>query len=178
MIIRSVCFIGLLSGPICTLRAQSLTPDDSLRLERLLHGEEEIKLNPSVLEEFRQNFLGTPKVSDDKPWLKFDETLPAVPDVKKKAKLTLHPYTPTTPYNWDPIHERKIDIDKPRWKENILRGIEKATAGAPTPSGISFMQIFTKEFWDRKGKKRKQQTLKALETYGDSLDLYLQSGQH
>lgn len=159
-------------GGVCMLYAQSKMPEDSLRLQRVLKGEGEIRLNPQALKELERNF-GTPQASEDKSWLKFDETLPKVPGVvKKKVKLTLRPYTGYTPYNWDPIHERKIDIDKPTWQENILRGIERMAEGVPAPSGMDFMQIFTKEFWNRKIKKRRARTVEALESYGDSISVH------
>ena len=118
---RLVCLFGLLAGVLCPLCAQDWTPEDSLRLQRLLEGDGEIKLNPQALKELEQSF-GQPKASEEKSWLRFDETLPGLPTEKqKKARLVLRPYTGYTPYNWDPIRQCKIDIDKPTWQENILR---------------------------------------------------------
>ena len=37
-----------------------------------------------------------------------------------------------------------------------------------TGSGNDFMAPFTKEFWDRSGRKRRQRTLLVLSQYGDS----------
>ena len=167
-----VCLFGLLVGLISPLYAQDWTPEDSLRLQRLLEGDGEIKLNPHALEELVRNF-GRPKASEEKPWLEFDETLPHTPSEKeKKSRLVLRPYTGYTPYNWDPIRQCKIDIDKPTWRQNILRGMEQIAAETPPPSGLSFMAIFTKEFWDRKGKKRRAATLEALKAYGDSITVH------
>lgn len=166
---RLVCLFGLLAGLVCPLCAQDWTPEDSLRLRRLLEGDGEIKLNPHALKELERSF-GQPKASEEKSWLWFDETLPHTPTEKqKKARLVLRPYTGYTPYNWDPIRQCKIDIDKPTWQQNILRGIEQMAAGASAPSGHSFMAIFTKEFWNRNIKKRRAATLEALEAYGDSI---------
>ena len=121
---RLVCLFGLLAGVLCPLCAQDWTPEDSLRLRRLLEGDGEIKLNPRALKELEQSF-GQPKASEEKSWLRFDETLPGLPTEKqKKARLVLRPYTGYTPYNWDPIRQCKIDIDKPTWQENILRGLD------------------------------------------------------
>lgn len=162
----------LLTGLTGLLCAQNWTPEDSLRLQRLLEGDGEIKLNPQALKELEHNF-GQPRASEEKSWLEFDETLPYQPTEKeKKARLVLRPYTGYTPYNWDPIRQCKIDIDKPTWKENILRGIEVVTAGIPAPTGMDFMQIFTKEFWNRNIKKRRMATLKALDAYGDSITVH------
>ena len=162
----------LLAGVTCPLCAQDWTPEDSLRLQRLLEGDGDIKLNPNALKELERNF-GQPKASDEKSWLRFDETLPYTPTEKqKKIRLVLRPYTGYTPYNWDPIYQRKIDIDKPTWRENILRGIERMAEGASAPSGHSFMAIFTKEFWNRNIKKRRMATLEALRVYGDSITVH------
>ena len=166
------CQLILWAWMPCALRAQDWTPQDSLRLQRMLDTEGEIKLNPQALKELERSF-GQPQASDDKPWMEFDETLPGVPSEKeKKARMTLYPYSPTTPYNWDPIRQCKIDIDKPRWIDNILRGSEAISAGAPSPSGHSFMEVFTKEFWNRNIKKRRRQTLETLRAYGDSISVH------
>ena len=170
--------LGLLLGWVGVLCAQNWTSADSLRLQRLLEGEGEIKLNPEALRELEQNF-GQPKISEEKPWLKFDETLPmGISEKDKKAKMVLRPYTGYTPYNWDPIRGCKIDIDKPTWKENILRGLDKMLVGAAKPSGLDFMGIFTKEFWNRKIKKRRAATLEALKAYGDSITVYQKEKPH
>lgn len=56
---------------------------------------------------------------ESKPWLEVDETLPAIQGIRpRKVKLTLFPYTANTPYNWDPIRQRKIDIDKNTWRND------------------------------------------------------------
>ena len=166
---RLVCLFGLLAGVLCPLCAQDWTPEDSLRLQRLLEGDGKIKLNPQALKELEQSF-GQPKASEEKSWLRFDETLPATPTEKqKRERLVLRPYTGYTPYNWDPIRQCKIDIDKPTWQENILRGLHMQLVGVSKPSGQDFMAIFTKEFWNRNIKKRRAATLEALRAYGDSI---------
>ena len=166
---RLACLFGLLAGLAGPLCAQDWTPEDSLRLQRLLEGDGEIKLNPRALKELEQSF-GQPKASEEKSWLRFDETLPATPTEKqKRARLVLRPYTGYTPYNWDPIRQCKIDIDKPTWQENLLRGLNMMLVGVSKPSGKDFMAIFTKEFWNRNIKKRRSATLEALRAYGDSI---------
>ena len=172
---RLLCLLGLLAGATGTLCAQHWTPEDSLRLQRMLEGKTEIRLNPEALKELEKNFtIGQPRMSDEKPWLEFDETLPKEAEEvkKKKVRLTLRPYAPNTPYNWDPIRQRRIDIDEPRWKDNLLRGMERMLEGATPPSGHDFMGIFTKEFWNRKIKKRRNATLDALKSYGDSITIH------
>ena len=108
--------IGLLSLVAFPLYAQDWTEEDSLRLHRLLQQEGEIKLNPDALEELNQ-VMGKPKMAEEKPWLEVDETLPAVDGIRpRKIKLTLFPYTANTPYNWDPVRQRKIEVDKNTWR--------------------------------------------------------------
>lgn len=216
-----LCFLGLLGGAFCPLCAQQWTPKDSLSLQRMLGGEDEIRLNPEVLKELELPALpGSPKAADEKPWLQFDNSLPQLPRVhKKKVKLTLYPYTPNTPYNWDPIKGERIKVDENTWRgdsfyklkslhiytnwarrpsdagpresvEQIeatgLRYVPQVRSGSAPgssvwqstggsgPSGIDLMTPFTKDFWNRKGRKRRLRTLEVLKSYGDSLTLHLQ----
>ena len=116
---RKYCtIIGLLLVVVLPVCAQNWTPQDSLRLRRLLDGEGEIKLNPEVLKEMGvQEPLGKQQISMEKQWLDFNTTLPEIPNTpKKKVVLTLRPYTATTKYNWDPVYQKKIKIDKDTWR--------------------------------------------------------------
>ncbi|MDE6347344.1 MAG: DUF4858 domain-containing protein, partial [Bacteroides sp.] len=92
---RFVLFWGLLSTVAFPCCAQNWHSQDSLKLDRLLKGEGEVKLNPKALQELEKNlFLGTPKAATDKPWMDFDTSLPVMPKVsQKKVVLTLRPYT-------------------------------------------------------------------------------------
>lgn len=110
--------IGLLFAVALPLYAQNWTPQDSLRLRRLLDGEGEMKLNPEVLKEMGvPQTIGTPKMSTEKRWTDFNTILPEIPHTpKKKVVLTLRPYTATTKYNWDPVYQRKIKVDKNTWR--------------------------------------------------------------
>ncbi len=109
---------GMVCASVVSVCAQEAvwTAEDSLRLQQMLKGEGEVELNQEALEEFRrQTFLEEePQMSEEKPWMEFDETLPVLPGMPPKPKfmMTLRPYTPTTPYNWDPVRQEKIDIDK------------------------------------------------------------------
>ena len=106
---RKYCtIIGLLLVVVLPVCAQNWTPQDSLRLRRLLDGEGEIKLNPEVLKEMGvQEPLGKQQISMEKQWLDFNTTLPEIPNTpKKKVVLTLRPYTATTKYNWDPVYQK------------------------------------------------------------------------
>lgn len=113
---RYVILIGLLCLAVLPLYAQNWTQEDSLRLHRLLKQEGEIELNPHALEELSRAF-GSPQATQEKPWLEVDETLPAIDGIRpRKIKLTLFPYTANTPYNWDPVRQRKIDVDENTWR--------------------------------------------------------------
>ena len=114
---RYYTIIGLLLVVVLPVCAQNWTPQDSLRLRRLLDGEGEIKLNPEVLKEMGvQEPLGKQQMSLEKQWLDFNTTLPEIPNTpKKKVILTLRPYTANTKYNWDPVYQKKIKMDKNTW---------------------------------------------------------------
>ena len=169
---RKYCtIIGLLLVVVLSVCAQNWTPQDSLRLRRLLDGEGEIKLNPEVLKEMGvQEPLGKQQISMEKRWLDFNTTLPEIPNTpKKKVVLTLRPYTATTKYNWDPVYQKKIKIDKDTWRANNMAvGSWQGASGGLGFSG-DFMAPFTKEFWNVKGRKRRARTLEVLRAYGDSI---------
>ena len=112
--------IGLLFAAVLPLCAQDWTPQDSLRLRRLLDGEGELKLNPKALKELEQEpYMGKLRMSEEKQWMDFNTTLPEIPEVpKKKVVLTLRPYNARTKYNWDPVYQKKINIDKNTWRGN------------------------------------------------------------
>ena len=125
---RKYCtIIGLLLVVVLPVCAQNWTPQDSLRLRRLLDGEGEIKLNPEVLKEMGvQEPLGKQQISMEKQWLDFNTTLPEIPNTpKKKVVLTLRPYTANTKYNWDPVYQKKIKIDKDTWRGDPLYELKR-----------------------------------------------------
>lgn len=209
-----VIFICLLPS---MLRSQEWTKKDSLDLNRLMKGEGEIKLNREVLRQidFGSGMIGAPLISTEKEWMSPDATLPsASPDVLPldvRRLLTLHPYKPTTPYNWDPIYQKKIKVGKDTWRgdafyhfktqtiytnwaktpmdagaRNSVAEIEAtglrynplsgrvnnamtgAWEGVSAPTGYDFGSVFTKDFWDKKGRTRRIRTLEVLKAYGDS----------
>lgn len=106
----------LLICPMVLLVHAQWTVKDSLNLNRLLKGKEEIKLNMDVVKQIDfDHLLGQPGMVKDKPGLKYDETLPQVLE-KKKVVLTLHPYNARTKYNWDPVYQRKIKVEADTWQ--------------------------------------------------------------
>ena len=200
---------------ICT--AQELSKQDSIRLSAILDGDQELHINKDVINQidFGSGVLGTPLIITDKQWLAPDATLPSVhPNdipMDKRRILSLKPYKANTPYNWDPIREKKVKVTKDTWRSdpfheiknrriysnwakspheagmrNSLAVIEAsglrynpfagkvggASVGAwqsvSTGSGTDLMTPFTKDFWDRSGRKRRMRTLEVLSQYGDS----------
>ncbi len=115
---RFLLFGGLLIAVAFPFYAQNWTPQDSLRLQQLLRGKGEIKLNPEVLKELDATApLDNPKAESHKSWMDFDASMPVLPRVsEQKVKLTLRPYTANTRYNWDPVYQKKIKIDKNTWR--------------------------------------------------------------
>lgn len=162
-----LCFLWTLFFPLC---AQDRARQDSLRLQEMLHGEGELRLNPDAL---RDLWESPQMMSADKPWMDFDNTLPMLPEGKPKQKviLTLHPYKPTTRYNWDPVLQKEINVDEDTWKGPFqkLKSAERLFAGAG--GGMDLMKPFTREFWDFKGRKRRLRTLEVLRAYGDSVTI-------
>lgn len=220
----------LLLCPLASVVRAQWTAKDSLNLDRLLQGKEEIKLNIDVVKQIDFDPLGAPRVSADKPWMHIDETLPEVRK-KKKIVLTLHPYKASTKYNWDPVYQRKIDIDADTWKMNttdlmptnwaksivdkgIRRSVEEirasglhqnilgerangmmvrsytttqpvrkvsnkgATLTGNGVGGLDLMTVFTKDFWDKKGRKARARTLEVLKAYGDSTTVLIPHSVH
>lgn len=109
------------------LYAQEWTPQDSLHLRRFLSGEGEVRLNPDVLKEIGiDSPLGSPKEDMNKSWLEFDSSLPVMPQMpEKKVVLTLRPYTANTKYNWDPVYQKKITVDKNTWRSSPFYELTK-----------------------------------------------------
>ena len=210
------CFILFLliclSVPV--VYSQEWTKKDSLNLSRVLKEEGEIKLNPEAVKQidFGSDIMGTPLMSTEKNWMLPDESLPsALPNtlpLEKRQMLSLHPYKANTPYDWDPVYQKKIQVGKDTWRGDpfyrikTFRGYTN-TSKAPLrvmvitqPSlteieaiklqykplfgqsngsmagvaigGFNFMYVFSKDFWDKKGRERRARTLEVLKTYGDS----------
>lgn len=179
---KRVLFLLLACLSALVARAQ-WSAKDSLNLQRILGGKEEIKLNMDAVKQIDLSTpMGAPRAVTNKSWLQVDETLPTVNN-KKKIILTLHPYTARTKYNWDPVYQRKIKVDTDSWRSNsfdrmIAMGISRpdviklgkkgATISGGTIGGLDFMTIFTKDFWDKKGRANRERTLEVLKAYGDS----------
>lgn len=96
--------------------SQVWTAQDSLHLKKLLESDQELHLNMDAVKSIDfGSAVGTPRMSEEKSWMMPDESLPeALP--KPKVMLTLMPYKANTRYNWDPIYQKKIKIDKNTWR--------------------------------------------------------------
>ena len=129
--------LGLLFTVALPCYSQNWTAQDSLRLQKLLDGEKQPELNPEAIEElFHGKLMGNQKLSKQKKWLDFDETLPTAPKVStEKVVLTLYPYKPNTPYNWDPVYQKKIHVDKDTWRGPFyqLKTLKTPTNWAKNP---------------------------------------------
>ena len=76
-----------------------------------------------------------------------DESLPeALP--KPKVVLSLMPYKANTPYNWDPVFQKKIRMDKNTWRGDPHYEIRNPMAGGVRKSweeirasGVRFRQL-------------------------------------
>lgn len=203
---------------ICLLipmaHSQEWTQKDSVNLSRMLKNDGEMKLNQEAVRQidFGSDAIGTPMMSTEKNWLLPDESLPStLPNtlpLDKRQMLSLHPYKPNTPFDWDPVYQKKIKVGKDTWRGDPFYQIKTFreytnTSKAPLrvvvrtqPSlteieamnlqykplfgqangampgvgigGFDFMHVFTKDFWDKKGRDRRARTLEVLKAYGDS----------
>ena len=212
--------------------SQVWTAQDSLHLKKLLESDQELHLNMDAVKSIDfGTAVGTPRMSEEKSWMMPDESLPeALP--KPKVVLSLMPYKANTRYNWDPIYQKKIKIDKNTWRGDpfyeirhqrsysnwarnpMAKGVRKSldeiqasgvrfrqlserangmmvptqsmvhtsamklgksgvTVNGGTIGGLDLMTIFTKDFWDKKGRNRRSRTLEVLKAYGDSTTVLL-----
>ncbi|WP_455586885.1 DUF4858 domain-containing protein [Bacteroides sp.] len=212
-------FFLLISLSIPVAYSQEWTKEDSLNLSRILKADGEMKLNPEAVKQidFGSDIMGTPLMSTEKSWMLPDESLPSsLPNtlpLEKRQMLSLHPYKTNTPYDWDPVYQKKIKVGRDTWRgdpfyriktfrgytntskaplrvmvmeQPSLTDIEAITlqykplygqANGSMPGvaigGFDFMYVFTKDFWDKRGRERRARTLEVLKTYGDSTTVLL-----
>lgn len=98
-------YISISSLILSLLHAQAqLTREDSIRLKKMLEGEEEIIINTEAVKDIEFNFMPKetllkqkPLIADEKPWMKFIEKLPddfirkITPDLKMTFTLDIDP---------------------------------------------------------------------------------------
>ena len=110
------CIIGILAS-----KAQ-LSRRDSIRLKQLLEGDKEIKLNQEAVKSIQFNFapdineMHKPKMSEEKPWMEFDKSLPKnfndTVQWRKPKFIRLLPYTIFTRLGEDPVNDIIIKTRK------------------------------------------------------------------
>ena len=110
--------------------AQEWNKQDSLRLQEILNSDEELELNQQMIDaiDFGSGGIGPPMISTEKQWLMPDESLPvALPNkqpLDKKVYLSLRPYTANTPYDYDPVRQKKIKVKKDTWRNDPFRNFK------------------------------------------------------
>lgn len=157
--------------------AQQQEPADSMPDLFFADDGSVLRIDRQALEEFRQMMADSALVprSGRKPWMEFDMTLPSVPE--KRAVMTLHPYKPDTRYDWDPVYQQKIKINKDTWRSvrlvneaGICYSMSYQAGHGRLPyvksGGMDLMYVFTREFWNFKSRKRRERTLEVLRSYG------------
>lgn len=183
-------FVTVMALSLTTLLmyAQEWTSEDSLRVKKLFDGEQELILNPDAVKSIDfGNTAGTSRMSKEKSWMRFDESLPQVLP-KPKVVLTLTPYTATTPYDWDPVYQKKIRVTKNTWRGDPFYELRQLLyAKSSTLSlgkggvyisggaigGVDLMAMFTRDFWSKKRQETRERTLEVLRTYGDSTNVMI-----
>ena len=110
------CLMGIL-----TSKAQ-LSRRDSIRLKQLLEGDKEIKLNQEAVKSIQFKFapdineMHKPKMSEEKPWMEFDKSLPKnfndTVQWRKPKFIRLLPYTIFTRLGEDPVNDIIIKTRK------------------------------------------------------------------
>lgn len=128
--------ISILLCTISVLTAQAQwSKQDSIRLQELLNGDGELKINTEAVKSIHFDFKsdkdkikGSPLMSEDKPWMKFLKDLPKnFGDTTKWVRpkfVRLAPYTPYTTWHEDPVNDpiflsNRKDTLKMSWKLNI-----------------------------------------------------------
>lgn len=195
MVYRLTFFV-IFSLTVMAAQGQETSKKDSLNLNRLLKGNKEININSTELKniKFDSGFINKPydEPISNKSFLDIDESLP---ETKKKVILSMQPYKPTTPYNWDPVLGCKIiqhsngqwepvvspahynDLARARFLMHI--STQEATASVDRGihlggnvymkgqaiTGLDLMYIFEKRFWDIAGNERRARTLEQLKNY-------------
>lgn len=135
---------------ILTAQAQ-WNKQDSIRLQELLNGDGELKINTEAVKSIhfdfqsdKDNIKGTPIMSEDKPWMKFLKDLPKnFGDTTKWVRpnfVRLTPYTPYTTWHEDPVNDpiflKRKDSLTISWKLNIYNPQIQISAESETKRSI------------------------------------------
>ena len=186
-----LCSIGVISS-----QAQ-LTKQDSLRLQQIINGKDEIKLNMEAVKDIHFDFNPTkeimkskPMMSEDKSWMKFNEELPKnyldSTKWKKPKFIRLTPYSIFTKFGEDPVNDpiirRKEDTLSVKIKFNFNResslhdgyqgipaGIDPSVAPSGSPTGTFSAEDALAPLFSKKAriKNRNVKKANAWKTYKD-----------
>ncbi|MBO4984596.1 MAG: DUF4858 domain-containing protein [Bacteroides sp.] len=127
--------------------AQEWTRQDSIRLQKILQREGEIRLNPEAVQELKRSFNEeVPRAYSNKPWLDFQLALPG----EKRSGKNL--FSSPLPERYNQAMHFTLPLE----------------ANGLKPSGLDLMLPFTKEFWTFRKNLRRARTLEVLRSYADS----------
>lgn len=137
-----------------------LTAKDSLRLKEILKSGEELKLNEEAVKRIKfDNKPENPRMSKEKSWMRFDETLPDI----------IPPFADTDSSKVDstrlPLRTLKITMAMqlpPLEGISLGKGVR---ANGGLISGLDILQVFTKDFWQFRKNRMRKHTLKVLGDY-------------
>lgn len=112
---RAKLTLALCTASLFTAQAQ-WDKQDSIRLQQFLQGGNDVQINGDAVKSIEFNFTpkkedwkGSPLLSEEKPWMKFLEDLPKnfgdTTKWKKPQYIRLTPYTPYTKWNEDPVND-------------------------------------------------------------------------
>ena len=138
---RKRLFISAVSLLLTVVCYAQWSVQDSLKLQKLLESSEELKLNPKAVRQIDfGSAVGTPRMSEEKSWMLPDESLPeALP--KPKVVLSLMPYKANTRFNWDPVYQKKIRVDKNNGGEILSMRFDSKDR-IPTGHGIRWQKVY------------------------------------
>lgn len=115
--------ISILFCTMSVLAQAQWSKQDSIRLQELLNGDGELKINTEAVKSIHFDFKpekdkmkGTPLMSENKPWMKFLKDLPknfgdTTTWIKPKY-VRFTPYTPYTKMDEDPVNDPIITAEK------------------------------------------------------------------
>lgn len=157
------------------------TAEDSLRLKKSLEKGEELKLNKEAVKSIKfDNSKENPRMSNEKSWMRFDESLPRVISPSEVVESD-------SSYNSRRLSDRKLPLMMLETYKLIYIPLPLDTLhitmgmNLPPPEGISLgngvrvdgglffgldlLQVFTKDFWQFRKKRMRTHTLEVLKDY-------------
>ena len=170
-------FLSVVVLLLCSTCYAQWTRKDSLELKESLRGDREVKLNKEAVKLINLN-SGTvsPLLFDEKPWMRYDGSLPAIitpsaiveadsANVRNRMAGKRLPYHTLRKFRVLPLDtlETTMNMKLPP-PEGISLGHGIRVQGGLF-FGLDILQIFTKDFWEFKKKRRRASTVRALHEY-------------